>query len=190
MRNRSEIEAAATGDFDEEHYDGNVTLGKRLNILRECRRQPGLPDGGGVELQVNRTVSTDGIDRYFYLTVNYQYDTRDLAEYPMRGAFEAFYITRFGLGTSEVDFTRYGTDLRKYVPLSPLFTLAGRFGGSMVSGGVVPTYARTYFGHGERIRGYFYDVYEGENLATTSLELRFALLPPRVFPAFRHPHTR
>jgi outer membrane protein assembly factor BamA len=181
VRNRSEIEAAATGDFDEEHYDANVTLGKRLNLFENAGVNLGYRMVEVSSYRVNRTVSTDGIDRYFYLTVNYQYDSRDLAEYPMRGAFAAFYITKFGLGTSEVDFARYGTDLRKYVPLSSVFTLAGRFGGSMVSGGVVPTYARTYFGHSERIRGYFYDVYEGENIATTSLELRFALLPPRVF---------
>jgi outer membrane protein assembly factor BamA len=181
IRNRSEIEAAATGDFDENHYDANVTLGRRLTLFENAGINLGYRMVEVSSYRVNRTVSTDGIDRYVYITLNYQYDSRDLAEYAMRGGLAAFYITRNGLGTSEVDFTRYGTDLRKYVPLSSVFTLAGRCAGSIVSGGVVPTYARTYFGHGERIRGYFYDVYEGEDLATASLELRFALFPSRVF---------
>jgi len=181
VRNRSEIEAAATGDFDEEHYDGNVTVGKRLSLFENAGINLGYRMVEVSSYRVNRTVSTDGIDRFLYVTLNYQYDSRDLAEYAMRGGFAAFYVTRYGLGSSEVDFTRYGTDLRKYIPLSSILTLAGRCAGSIVSGGVVPTYARTYFGHGERIRGYFYDVYEGEDLATASVELRFALLRPRVF---------
>jgi len=181
VQNRSEIEAAATGDFNEDHYDGNVTLGKRLSLFQNAGINLGRRIVEVSSYRVNRTVSTDGIDRYFYVTLNYQYDSRDLAEYPMLGTFVAFYVTKSGLGTSVVDFTRYGTDLRKYVPISPVFTLAGRCAGSVVSGGVVPTYARTYFGYGERIRGYFNDVYEGEDLATASLELRFTLLRPRVF---------
>jgi hypothetical protein len=45
---------------------------------------------------------------------------------------------------------------------------------------MVPTYARSYFGYGERIRGHFKTVFEGENIAGTALELRWPLLPPRV----------
>jgi outer membrane protein assembly factor BamA len=181
VRNQSKIEAAATGDFDEEHYDGNVTLGKRLSLFENAGVNLGYRLVKVSTSRVNRTVSTGGIDGYFHVTVNYEYDSRDLAEYALRGTYASLYIARFGLGTSDVDFTRYGTDLRKFVPLSSFFTLAGRCAGSVVSGGVVPTYARTFFGHGERIRGFFSEVYEGENLATASLELRFALLQPGVF---------
>ena len=90
-------------------------------------------------------------------------------------------VTKYGLGTSDVNFFRFGADMRGYLPLSSRFTLAGRVSGSMASGGLIPTYARTYFGYGERIRGYFRDVLEGENLIGSSAELRFMLLPVIVF---------
>jgi outer membrane protein assembly factor BamA len=51
----------------------------------------------------------------------------------------------------------------------------------MVSGTLIPTYARGYFGSGERIRGYYTTIWEGENLAGGTAELRCALLEPRTF---------
>ena len=98
-----------------------------------------------------------------------------------RGRYIGFSVYRYGLGTSEVSFMRFGADLRTYIPLGASFTLAGRVTGSIVAGGTVPTYARQYFGYGERIRGYFKTVLEGENLLGSSVELRYALLPLRVF---------
>jgi outer membrane protein assembly factor BamA len=50
----------------------------------------------------------------------------------------------------------------------------------MSSGGIVPTYGRTYFGYGERIRGFYNEVAEGEDLLLASAEIRFALLPART----------
>jgi hemolysin activation/secretion protein len=37
-----------------------------------------------------------------------------------------------------------------------------------------------YFGYGDRIRGYYRDVIEGEDLVGTSIELHWALLPART----------
>ena len=51
----------------------------------------------------------------------------------------------------------------------------------MVSGSIIPTYARVYFGSGERIRGYFSTVWEGENQAGGAVELRYALITTRTF---------
>jgi hypothetical protein len=79
-----------------------------------------------------------------------------------------------------VNFTRVNADLRQYIPLSEDFMVAARTHGTIVSGGEVPTYARAYFGFGERIRGYFDDVLEGENLAGGSAEIRYVLLKPRT----------
>ena len=181
VRNKSEIEAEATGDFDEMHYEVGVGIGKRLTLFESISLSLSYQVVEISSYRFQRTVSASGIDRFLYATAGYSLDSRDLHEYPTRGGYFAAAVTKYGLGTSDVDFARIGVDLRGYLPLGASFTLAGRFTGSMVAGGMVPTYARMYFGYGERIRGYFRTVLEGEDLLSSSVELRFMLLPVRVF---------
>ena len=181
VRNRSAIEASATGDFDELHYDLSAGMGKRLSLFETVSLSLAYQVIDVSVYRPMRTVSTSGVDRFLSVGAGYAYDTRDLREYAARGRYMGFSVNRYGLGTSDVSFMRFGTDLRTYIPLSASLTLAGRVTGSLVAGGTVPTYARQYFGYGERIRGYFKTVFEGENLFGSSVELRFALLPVRVF---------
>ena len=181
VRNRSEIEASATGDFEELHYDIAAGIGKRLSLFEHLSLSVAYQVIEISTYRPARTVSTSGIDRFFSVGAGYSYDTRDLAEYASRGKFIGVSVSRYGLGTSDVSFMRFGADLRTYIPLGAAFTLAGRVTGSIVAGGTVPTYARQYFGYGERIRGYFKTILEGENLLGSSVEIRYALLPLRVF---------
>ncbi|HSQ75281.1 MAG TPA: BamA/TamA family outer membrane protein [Bacteroidota bacterium] len=181
VRNKSEIEAEATGDFNELHYDFGVGLGKRFSLFESGSLSLNYQVMEVSLYRPGRTVSDTGIDRFFYTSAGYAYDSRDLREYASRGRYIGVSVTKYGLGTSDVNFFRFGADMRGYLPLSSRFTLAGRVTGSMASGGLIPTYARMYFGYGERIRGYFRDVLEGENLIGSSAELRFMLLPVIVF---------
>jgi outer membrane protein assembly factor BamA len=180
-RNRSEQEAAVSGSFDELYYDGSVTLGKRLSLSQFAGINVGYRMVETSAYRQGRTVSTDGIDRYLYASVSYSYDSRDLAEYPSRGNYVSAYVTKFGFGTSSIDFNSAGLDLRTYVQLPLSFTLAVRIDGTLMSGGEIPTYSHVFLGYGDRVRGYFSTVFEGENLACSTVELRFPLLPPRVF---------
>lgn len=180
VRNRSEREVAATGDFDEKHLDANGTIGRRFSLYETVGLNLGYHLVDIDEYRPGRTVSPNGEDSYLYGRLSYTYDSRDIREYPAAGRFIALSTTRYGFGTSPVDFTRFGADLREYVRLPLSLTVAVRLHGTMVSGGTVPTYNRVYFGYGERIRGYFRTVFEGENMLGSSVEVRCALLPART----------
>jgi outer membrane protein assembly factor BamA len=181
IRNKSAIESAVTGDFDEDHYDINVTVGKRLNLFETVGINAGFNIIEVSSFRPGRTASPTGKDLFIYASMRYTNDTRDLREYPTKGHFLSGYVMKNGFGEAKMNLTRFGADVRAYVPLPLDFTLAGRAHGSLVSGGFVPTYARAYFGYGERIRGYFKEVFEGENLLGSSLELRWPLLKARTF---------
>ncbi|UCE55127.1 MAG: hypothetical protein JSV31_06720, partial [Desulfobacterales bacterium] len=47
--------------------------------------------------------------------------------------------------------------------------------------GTIPSYDRVYFGYLERIRGRFYDVYEGENFCFCGAAIRFPLMKIQYF---------
>ena len=181
VRNKSEIAAAETGDFDEKHYNINSTIGKRLSLYETVGLNLGYRFVRIDDYRPQRTVSPTGRDEYIYATLEYTYDSRDLREYPSEGQFFNASVTKLGFGEGKVNFARWGVDYRRFVHLPFDFTFAGRVHGTLVSGGLIPTYNRVYFGFGERIRGYFKTVFEGENLFGTTLELRFPLIKTHTF---------
>jgi outer membrane protein assembly factor BamA len=181
VHGRSEIQSSISGSYNEEHYDITGSIGKRFSLYESAGIGLGYNVVSVSEYYPSRTISTDGVDRYIDGSLSYTYDSRDLAEYPSRGKMMLFYVSKSGFGESEVNFSRVGTDLRGFLPLPLSFTLAARAQGSVVWGGEVPTHSHVFFGYGERIRGYFDTVREGENIVGTTVELRYPLFPARTF---------
>jgi outer membrane protein assembly factor BamA len=181
VRNKSLLAEAGTDNFDERHFSTSVTYGKRFGIEHTAWLNAGyeLVD---VDNQLpGRAISPDGKDRYPVLSIGYSYDTRDLSEYPDDGTLARASITKYGVSTATVNIVRYDADVRKYVPLLPRVTLAGRVFGNLAAAGPTPSYNRVFFGYGERIRGHFKDVFEGEDIFGTSFELHYTLLSPKYF---------
>jgi len=70
--------------------------------------------------------------------------------------------------------------VRRYEPILGDVTFVARAYGSLVFGGEVPLYGLAYLGYAERVRGYFGDVFEGENVALASAEFRIPIVSPTV----------
>jgi outer membrane protein assembly factor BamA len=180
IRNKSAIESEISGDFDEDHYNANITLGKRFTLFESFAVNLGLDIVQIDSYSPERTASPDGKDAYIYAAGSYANDTRDLREYPASGYFVNFFLTKYGFGESAVSYSRFGTDLRTYIPLPFDFTIAGRTYGSFAFGTFVPSYGRAFFGYGEKIRGYYNDVIEGDDLVGATVEVHWPLLPSRT----------
>ncbi|MBN1154921.1 BamA/TamA family outer membrane protein [candidate division KSB1 bacterium] len=116
------------------------------------------------------TMSADLSDKLSSYGLTLSWDDRDLVEYPHRGMLASVW-GRKTVGDRPINYWRYGFDLRSYIPVSRGSTLAVRTA-LKLSERKIPLYDRTFFGYEERIRGHFYDKFEGENLATGSIELR------------------
>jgi hypothetical protein len=181
IRNRSVIEASQGGQYDEIHYEGLGTFGKRFTLYTSVMAKAGFSVVKASPYAPGRTNDPDGVDSYLNLTAIFLRDSRDLAEYPLKGMYTEVYAAKYGFGESVVNFARYGVDFRRYFDPSEAVTVVTRLFGSVVSGGTVPPYARAYFGYGERIRGYFETVFEGDNQAGATVELRFPILRPRYY---------
>ncbi len=93
-------------------------------------------------------------------------------------------FSKSGFSGEGVDFFRYGADVSGYLPVFDGAALGARSFASFAGGPEIPPYKYVYFGYGERIRGHFYTVLEGENILGGSSELRIPILTPRyyVFP--------
>jgi outer membrane protein assembly factor BamA len=181
--NKSSREAELTGPYSEDHFLISGTLGKRFSLHRTVGLTLGFRSVVIPQYLPGRTASPEGRDLFLWGGLSFTHDTRDLAEYASRGFYAGFSVTQNGFGESAVSYTRTAGDLRGYLPLGSGLSVATRAFASIASGGTVPTYGRTYFGYGERIRGFYTEVAEGEDLLLASAEIRFALLPARTIQA-------
>jgi len=125
------------------------------------------------------TVSPSGKDRLLSMSGNVGYDNRDLKEYPHKGWWLKLHGKMAGK-SGWLPYYQYGADIRSYVPIKQNITLAVR-AATLLSKGKIPIYDRTYFGYNERIRGRFYDIFEGENLILGSAEIRFPVMKVGYF---------
>ncbi|MBC7186842.1 MAG: BamA/TamA family outer membrane protein, partial [Calditrichaeota bacterium] len=124
------------------------------------------------------TISPDGVDQAPQWGLTASYDTRDLAEYPRRGWWLNLSARRVGLPGLTANYLLWGVDIRRYQPLKGQVSLAMRASGSF-SRREVAVYDRLYFGYGERIRGHFRQVAEGDSRVMLGSELRFTVIPVR-----------
>jgi outer membrane protein assembly factor BamA len=108
-----------------------------------------------------------------------RYDTRDLYAYPSKGWLSYMQVTKYGLFQKYNNYWKLYFDIRNYLELG-YFTLASRFNQNYLFG-QIPIYRDNYIGFSERIRGYFFDVYQGNHIHTANIELRFPILPIRYF---------
>jgi outer membrane protein assembly factor BamA len=179
VRNHSITALVDSREFDERHFSALLSIGRRFGVAHTIRASAGFSYVRVSDYRTGRTMSPSGEDSFPVLGLGYTYDTRDAADYALAGEFVRATITKSGVPGSSLDFVRYAGDFRRFVPLVSRLTLAGHVFGDLVAAGPTPSYNRTYFGYDQRIRGHFYEVYEGECQFGASSELRFALLPAR-----------
>lgn len=129
-----------------------------------------------------KTISSTGTDRFPILGLFFTWDHRDLKEYPSKGWYVRSYVLKKGIPGNQIDYLKTGIDLRGYLPLKWGSTLALRSAADM-SSGTIPVYDRVFLGYGERIRGHFFEKFEGENRAIAGMALRFPVLPIRYYDA-------
>ncbi len=179
IRNRSPEVEAAFGEYEERHFSVLVNAGMRLG------RHNSIWLAGGYKLvhapadSVVTTISEDGRDHFPVFGTGHLYDTRDLAEYPSHGTMVSTTLMKYGVPGYDVDYFRFATDLRHFALLPGGLTFGGRLYGDFGGGREIPVYGRVFIGYGERVRGHFDEVVEGENIAGATVELHVPLLSVR-----------
>lgn len=169
------------GTYQQETMGGTLTMGKRFGLYNLLTGSVSYESWKVPDTGIGRTISPDGVDQFPSVGISYTFDTRDVREYPTDGVLVTMQATKNGFGSSSVNILRYGYDARAYVPAGGGVSVAGRTYGQFASGGPVPPYRYTYFGHSERLRGYFDAIIEGENIVGGNLEVRIPILTPRYY---------
>ena len=179
IRNRSPLVEGLFGEYEERHFNILANVGRRIGRHHSVWLTAGYRLIHVPNESVITTISGDGRDHFPVAGTGYLHDTRDLQEYPSRGTMVGIAFIKSGLPGSYLDYYRIATDFRHFVPLPGGLSVGARLFTDQGGGHEIPAYSRVYFGYGERIRGHFDEVVEGENLAGASAELHVPLLPVR-----------
>lgn len=163
-------------DFDERHFGGSVTIGKRLGFFNRLEMALSLRRIG--ELPLGLSVSGRDYDLVPKATLQYLNDHRDLIEYPRSGYYIRWVATRTGISNDQPNFWSFMFDHRLYFKLSERWSIGGK-NLLKLNSESLPIYDRHFIGYGDRIRGHFNRVMTGQNLMMHHLETRFTLLPVR-----------
>ena len=118
-------------------------------------------------------------EQTFGLELSLKYDSRDLFSYPSKGWMNVIRLYKYGLFKDYNDYENIVLDIRRYIKIGP-FIIAGRFYQNSLFGDV-PIYRLNYIGFSERIRGYFYNEWQGRHVQIGSIETRFNIIPVRYF---------
>ncbi|NOY76454.1 MAG: hypothetical protein GXO76_01160 [Calditrichaeota bacterium] len=124
-------------------------------------------------------IHSSGRDLWGQVGVFLKYDSRDLHEYPLNGYLAEVSLAHAWLNQSHRTSQSLSYDIRAYRDIHSII-LAGRTAGAFRTG-TIPVYEHIFLGYDQRIRGHFFESYEGENRVLASAALRFALVPKRYY---------
>ena len=115
--------------------------------------------------------------KYLNFNPSVSYDTRDNALSPRTGWNNKLYIGQ-AVGIGNDSFTKYGVDLRRYIPVGKKTTLAFNLQGASRLFGEIPMYGQFKPGGYYGVRGYrpFSDLGIGSRSLLASAEVRTPLL--------------
>ncbi len=166
----------ASGQFDDAFGNMQIQVGRRFGIYSILTLATSYNYAARYADTTDLVLSPTGTDVFASLKLAYVYDSRNYRAFATEGGYFALSLQKYGLGESLVNFGRVAFDARDFMSLSDIFTLATRLHGNFAEGPRIPPYNRVFFGYGERIRGMFNTVSEGESLVGANIELRIPLI--------------
>jgi len=165
--------------FEERHIASSAAVGKWWNYHFKSELLL-LFDHLNVDKEISRFLhSNKSSETIWGLRLYLRYDTRDLYAYPSTGWLSFFQATKYGLFQEFNNYWKLYFDVRNYLDIG-FFTLAMRFNQDYLFE-QIPIYRQNYIGFSERIRGHFFDVYQGNHVHTGNIELRFPIMQVRYF---------
>lgn len=167
-------------DFEEDHLGFGFTFGKRFGLNTTVQSSFSLRQIKFPTQYQSYLVSGSDKDIVPQVGLQFYYDRRNLFEYPTKGVYVNWSVSRTGFADNQPQFWRWKFDHRLYIKLLDWMSIGGR---NLVklNRGNLPIYDRIFIGYSERIRGYFDHVFTAQNLMLQNIELRMSLFPVKYF---------
>lgn len=129
----------------------------------------------------DKVISSKGRDRFTTVNIYVNYDNRDLKEYPSYGWKNLVSYQKIIWSDPDFEFSKFVLDFthfKHFFNKKVIFVTRNYINYTF---GDVALYNKAYLGYTYKIRGHFFDVYEGERLFGGSFEARVPLGKPYYY---------
>ena len=129
----------------------------------------------------NKVISSSGRDRYVTVNIYIDYDNRDLKEYPSYGWKNLVSFQKVIWSNPDFEFSKLILDItyfKNFFKKKVIFIARNYINFTF---GDVALHNKAYLGYTYKIRGHFFDVYEGDRLFGGSFEARIPLGKPSYY---------
>ncbi|MGE5500152.1 MAG: BamA/TamA family outer membrane protein, partial [Syntrophothermus sp.] len=134
----SQAEQLAGGPFSQKVISGGVTLGKRLDIFNVIGISAGFDYLESPKEVLGLNAEKGRFDRILKAGVLYNYDSRNLKQFPDSGLYFYASAMQKGFGIKDVNYTLLSADYRQYVPIIGGLSVKWRLATKFVLGENIP----------------------------------------------------
>lgn len=174
-KNNAVLKRLNNENFKQDFIYFYAVLGTRLSIFSRLNLQLGFEYVKTPFYKDFINLSGKRIDKIPLAGLDFNYDTRDLAQFPREGILSDITFFEKGFGLQNINYKIFSIDYRQFIPIGDLITKY-RLYTRDVFGKQIPLYDYSYLGYGERIRGYNNLEEEGRYLCKASLELSYPII--------------
>ena len=176
-RNRSKIAKAIYGDdFNYTYVTDLFGVGYRINTFNWVSMNVGYNYYEAPKYFKGITASESRTDKILSFGFRYNYDTRDLVQFPREGTYFSYYMQFKGLGINKTDYRVFTIDLREYWKLIGDLSGKIRLTTRQTAGRLIPFYDYSFLGFEEAVRGHFSTEREGNNYYLGSIEFNHPII--------------
>lgn len=120
--------------------------------------------------------SNNRIDNRIDFGVGYEFDSRDLVQFPTNGIYSNISYTQKGFGVDEINYSVAWLDFREYRKLFDDLNAKWRIASRFTFGKNVPFYDQSILGVDDKIRGHFNQKMEGDNYYFGGIEMSYPII--------------
>lgn len=176
-KNRSLLaELQNNKQFEVKQIVTSLMLGKRINSFNKIFGNIAFNYLEVEDKNLIFSISSERIDRYPQLSLGYEFDDRDLLQFPKSGNYLFLGINLNGLGINSINYQSAKVDFRHYFEIFDNLFFKFRAASRLTLGSKIPLYDYSLIGADEKIRGNFFKRIEDKNLSLIGTELYYPVI--------------
>jgi len=169
-------EALYGNSFSQKLIGARLTLGKRFGLFNRLSINSGYSYIETPFYIPGINASDDRIDNLVDIGIGFEHDTRDLTQFPKDGIYSSLIYSVKGLGFDDINYSVAWIDFREYRKIFDRLVGKWRFASRLTFGDDVPYYDNSIIGTNEKIRGHYFEKFEGNDYYITSVEFYYPII--------------
>jgi len=163
-------------NFSQTQIGARLILGKRFGLFNRLYINTGYSYIETPFYIPGINASNDRIDNLVDFGIGFEHDTRDLFQFPRNGIYSSLTYSFKGLGFDDISYSVASIDFREYRKIFDGLVGKWRIASRFTFGENVPYYDYSILGAGEKIRGHYFEKYEGRDYYLASTEFYYAII--------------